>query len=168
MKDFDLDLSRPPLLPETVEECHRVIEALWQALGESQQLKARVEELEEQLACGSDHSSQPPSQDSPKQRAERKRKQPTGRKKGAQTGHRKHERALVPEAELDEIRHHYPHGRCGCGGFVEIKGYRPHQVFDLPQICYQVVEHRIYVNTDAFCSHFTDSRCPVFNGFLLG
>ncbi len=144
MKDFELDLSRPPPLPETVEECHRVIKALWRALGEFQQLKARVEELEEQLACGSDNSSKPPSQDSPKQRAERKRKRPTGRKKGAQAGHVKHERALVSEAELDEIRHHYPQGRCGCGGSVEIKGYRPHQVFDLPQIRYQVVEHRIY------------------------
>jgi len=87
MTDFKLDLNGPPPLPETVEECHRVIEVLWQVLGEFQRLKARVEELEEQLGTGSDNSSKPPSQDSPKQRAERKRKKATGRKKGAQVGH---------------------------------------------------------------------------------
>ena len=144
MTDFKLDLNGPPPLPETVEECHRVIEALWQVLGEFQRLKARVEELEEQLGTGSDNSSKPPSQDSPKQRAERKRKKATGRKKGAQVGHSRHERALVPESEVDAIRNYFPVGRCACGGAVTIRGYRPHQVFDLPEVRYEVVEHRVY------------------------
>ncbi|BCX88561.1 transposase, IS66 family [Methylomarinovum tepidoasis] len=72
MEGVDLDLSRPPPLPETVEECRRVIEALWRTLGEFQQLKARVDELEEQLALEADNFSRPLSQDSPKQHAERK------------------------------------------------------------------------------------------------
>ena len=47
MTDFKLHLNGSS--PETVEECHRLIEALWQVLGEFQKLKARVGELEEQL-----------------------------------------------------------------------------------------------------------------------
>jgi len=157
MKEFELDLNRPPPLPETVEACHRLIEALWQ---EVREFKGRVEELEEQLNCGSDNSSKLPSQDSPKQRAQRKRKEPTGRKKGAQAGHPKHERALVAEEEVDEIRHYFPHGRCECGGTVEVLGYRPHQVFDLPEVRYEVVEHRVYEGRCRCCGQKHRGKLP--------
>ena len=110
------------------------------------------------MGTGSDNSSKPPSQDSPKQRAGRKRKQPTGRKKGAQVGHPKHERALVPEA--DEIRHYFPNGRCACGGTVEVSGYRPHQVFDLPEVRYEVVEHRCYEGRCCLCGQKHKGRLP--------
>ncbi|BCX80613.1 transposase, IS66 family [Methylomarinovum caldicuralii] len=160
MERLDLDLSRPPPLPGTVEECHRVIEALWRALGEFQQIQARVEELEEQLALGSDNSSQPPSQDSTKKRAERKGKRPTGRKKGAQVGHPRHERALVPAEAVDEVRHYFPHGRCECGGSVAVRGFRPHQVFDLPEIRYRVVEHRVYEGRCGWCGQKHQGRLP--------
>jgi len=141
MTKFQLDLSQPPPLPETLEESHRVILGLWEVIAG---LKARLDELEEQLNTGSDNSSSPPSQDSPKKRAERKRKPPTGRSKGAQPGHKKHERVLVPESEVDAISRYYPPGTCQCGGQVQVEGYRPHQVFDLPEVRYEVTEHRCY------------------------
>ncbi|XSG84913.1 MAG: DUF6444 domain-containing protein [Methylohalobius sp. ZOD2] len=86
MDDFKLDLTRPAPRPKTLEEAQQIIDGLWEVVGG---LKARLDELEEQLQTGSDNSSRPPSQDSPKRRAERKRKRPTGRKKGAQPGHAK-------------------------------------------------------------------------------
>ncbi|WP_425356673.1 DUF6444 domain-containing protein [methane-oxidizing endosymbiont of Gigantopelta aegis] len=79
MSKLPLDFTQPPPLPETLEESHQVILTLWEAI---RQLQIWKEELEEQLNNGSDNSSAPPSQDSPKKRAERHRKTPTGRKKG--------------------------------------------------------------------------------------
>jgi len=81
MSKFQLDLSQPPPLPETFEESHQVILGLWEVIAG---LKARQNVLEEQLNIGSDNSSAPTSQDSPKKRAERKRKPPTRKKKDAQ------------------------------------------------------------------------------------
>src|SRR5512134_4038489 len=100
----DLDLSQPAPTPRTLEEAQQLIQALWQQLAALQQ---RLKELEEQLNTHSGNSSQPPSQDTPKQRAERAHKKPTGRKQGAQEGHVKHERALVDEADVDRIAYYY-------------------------------------------------------------
>ncbi|WP_432648860.1 DUF6444 domain-containing protein [Methylomarinum roseum] len=55
--------------------------------------------------------STPPSQDSPKQRAERRKKPKSGRPKGAQRGHRKHQRALWEEGKVDVIERYYPSAR---------------------------------------------------------
>jgi len=57
MSKFQLDPSHPPPLPEALEESHRVILGLWEVIAG---LKARLDELEEQLNTGSDNSSVPP------------------------------------------------------------------------------------------------------------
>ena len=64
-------LDNSPVQPKTLEEAHTLIKELWQLVGE---LSGRVEQLEEQLEVSSSNSSRPPSQDSPKQRAKRKKK----------------------------------------------------------------------------------------------
>lgn len=136
-------LKNRVLKPETLEEAHSVIETLCQVVRD---LSARVEELEEQLARDSGNSSQPPSQDSAKQRAERKKKKPTGRKQGAQPGHRKHQRELLPEDQVTQVERFYPPGRCACGGEIkaETEPYHRHQVFDLPKVRYTVTEYQAY------------------------
>lgn len=146
MSPSDLDLNQPAPTPRTLDEAQQLIDALWAQVAALQQ---RLKELEEQLDTHSGNSSQPPSQDTPKQRAERPRKKPTGRAKGAQPGHPKHERALVDEIDVDRIEHYYPHSRCPCGGEVVLERYRRHQVFDLPEVRYTVVEHRCY---DGYCT----------------
>ena len=157
MTKFRLDLSQPPSLPETLEDFPQVILGLWDVIGG---LKARQDELEEQLNTGSDNSSAPPSQDSPKKRAERKRKAPTGKKKGAQPGHKKHARAQVPESEVDTIHRYYPNGRCDCGGQILVDGYRPHQIFDLPEVRYDVTEHRCYSGQCQCCGQRHTATLP--------
>ncbi|WP_374089184.1 IS66 family transposase [Methylomicrobium lacus] len=141
MSKLVIDLSQPAPVPQSLEEAQQLIAALWQLLVE---LQKRQAELEEQLNTHSENSSKPPSQDSPKQRAERPSKKPTGRAKGAQPGHGKHERALLDASAVDRIEHYYPQSQCACGGEVVMDGYRRHQVFDLPEVRYQVVEHRCY------------------------
>ncbi len=148
MPKLPLDLSQPTPQPKTVEEAQQIIDTLWQVVGD---LVKQIEALTEQLNTSSENSSQPPSKDSPQQRAKRPSKKPTGRKKGAQVGHPKHERALVPEAEVDQIYHYYPEGRCLCGGTVVAEKYRRHQVFDLPDVKFWVTEHRCYQGTCQQC-----------------
>src|SRR5690554_5687529 len=106
-------LDKQPPAPKTLEEAQAIIGVLMKLVRD---LAVRVEELEDQLARDSGNSSQPPSQDGPKQRAERKRKKPTGRKKGAQPGQKKHQRELLPQDQVDKVERFYPAARCGCGG----------------------------------------------------
>jgi transposase len=143
-----IDLSQPAPVPQSLEEAQQLIAALWQLLSE---LQRRQAELEEQLNTHSENSSKPPSQDSPKQRAERPSKKPSGRTKGAQPGHDKHERALLDASEVDRLEHYYPSSACACGGEVVMDGYRRHQVFDLPEVRYHVVEHRCYSGCCSRC-----------------
>ena len=136
-------LKKGALKPETLEEAQLIIEKRCEVVRD---MAARIEELEEQIGRGSGNSSQPPSQDSAKQRAERKKKKPSGRKQGAQPGHPKHQRALVPEDQVNEVEPFYPAGRCGCGGTVEMETVpsERHQVFDLPEVRYTVKEYQTY------------------------
>ncbi len=157
MNKRHLDLTKAPPLPDTLEESHQVILALWEVVAE---LQAWKDELEEQLNTGSDNSSSPPSQDSPKKRAERKRKAATGRQKGAQTGHKKYERALLPEDQVDTIKRYYPDTRCECGGLIHIDSYQRHQVFDVPEVRYEITEHQRYTGCCQRCGERRTAHFP--------
>jgi transposase len=65
----------------------------------------RIAELECRLNRNSRNSSTPPSQDPPG--AERKRADPSGRKRGAQPGHRGRGRKLLPVEAVDETVDHW-------------------------------------------------------------
>ncbi len=83
-------------------------------------LRARIEELERRVNRDSGNSSQPPSQDSPKSRAERRRearaklKELSGRKAGGQPGHEGKYRQMVALERVDHHAEHLPVA-CGCG-----------------------------------------------------
>jgi transposase len=108
-------------------------------------LEARVEKLERELKKSSRNSSRPPSSDPPS--APARRKDPSGRKQGAQDGHEGHGRPLLGAWAVDEVVEHWPE-RCRCGhvfGEDERVGLGEparHQVEELPPINVWVVEHR--------------------------
>ncbi len=168
-----LDLSGPAPQPATLVEAQQIIDVLWQAYQEllakqqaavlvQEELLSRIEELEERLRVDSGTSSKPPSSDTPEQRAKRRKKRRTGKSQGAQPGHPKHERALVGESEVDEIERFYPPGHCECGHRLEI-GDQPavrHQVFDLPQVHYQVTEYQLYRGDCQGCGKPTMAQLP--------
>src|SRR5437879_2014434 len=111
-----------------------------------QHLEARVEKLERELARSSRNSSRPPSSDPPNA-PPRSKKDPSGRKRGAQPGHEGHGRELLPAWAVDEIIEHWPE-RCSCG-HVFCEGERHpageparFQVEELPPITVRVIEHR--------------------------
>jgi transposase len=108
----------------------------------------RIAELERRLNRNSRNSSTPPSRDPPGA-PERKRADPSGRKQGAQPGHRGRGRKLLPAAAVDEVVDHWPRS-CGCGRpFAEaerepICGPARHQVSELPELAVRVTEHRLH------------------------
>lgn len=145
--------------PKTLDEAQQIIQELRRLVIE---LAQRVEALEEAQELHSGNSSQPPSQDPPKRRAERKKKPPTGRAKGAQPGHPKHERAVLPEAQVDRIERFYGEGRCACGGVIrpDLEPCCRHQVFDLPEVRYTVTEYQVYEGTCVACQARQAAKLP--------
>lgn len=105
----------------------------------------RIAQLERRLGRSSRNSSQPPSADSPSTPV-RRGKDPSGRERGAQRGHKGYGRDL-PLAAVDEVLEYWP-GRCGCS-HVFAEGERVAageparwQVEELPAMTVRVIEHR--------------------------
>ena len=72
-----------------------------------QQLEARVEKLERELAKSSRNSSCPPSSDPPGRLPQRRGKDSSARRRGGQPGHEGHGRDLLPSTAVDEVIEHW-------------------------------------------------------------
>ena len=100
---------------QTLQQEHEQLKQDFAELGQ------RLDEVVSQLKRSSRNSSKPPSSDSPEQKAKRPRqRQRSPRQKGGQHGHPRHERVLLPEQDVDQIRQYFPQGQCACGGRVAI------------------------------------------------
>ena len=103
-------------------------------------LEARIAELEARLGQNSSNSSQPPSSDGPHVKPAPP-KTPSGKRRGGQPGHPKHERVILPP---DEIFDHKP-TRCRLCA-TPLTGDDPDpivdQVLDLPEKLRSVTHHR--------------------------
>jgi transposase len=135
--------------PETVAECHLVIDTLAARNAELQRRVAELGELmavlAERVALSSRNSSKPPSSDGPG-RPNRAERRASARSRGAQKGHVGSFRALLDENQVDAIHECPPPPVCPCGATVVAQG-KPirHQVFDLPaQVRAEVNEYRLY------------------------
>ena len=118
-----------------------------------QEMRARLLVLEEQVKLNSRTSSKPPSSDGPGS-GSRAVKPKSGRKPGAQPGHKGSFRAMLPSDQVDQQVVCQPEPRCTqCQGDVVVSGEEDkairHQVFDLPPITPQVTE---YLRLRGVCS----------------
>ena len=124
-----------------------VVEVLLAMDRRIQQLEARVEKLERELAKNSRNSSRPPSSDPPSASQPQRGKDRSGRSRGAQPGHDGRGRELLPLCAVDEVIEHWPE-RCECGHVFaapEMLGIGEpvrHQIEELPVIAARVIEHR--------------------------
>ena len=104
------------------------------------QLEQRIRQLEARINQNSKNSSLPPSTDKPHTKPAPPRK-PTGKKRGAQPKHRKHDRVILPP---DEIIDHKPSHCQHCD--TPLTGDDPNpiieQVIELPVKMRHVVHHR--------------------------
>lgn len=159
MKPTPPDLTEPPM-PATVEACHTVIRESW---GLMQEMRQRLQVLEEQVKLNSRTSSKPPSSDGPGG-GSRPSKPKSGRKVGAQPGHKGSFRAMLPSDQVDQQVLCRPEPQCTlCKSEVvvdEDKAIR-HQVFDLPQITPEVTEYLRLRGVCSGCGHKHHGALPV-------
>ena len=128
-------------LPQTVPECHAVIELLIE----------RVRLLEERVNLDSNNSSKPPSSNGPG-KLNRAQRRASERKRGAQPGHKGHTRAMLDESEVDRIVDCKPEAVCECGGAIALADSpQRHQVFEVPPLRAHVDEYRLYSGRCAGC-----------------
>ena len=113
--------TKPPVATN-LDDANELISTLWD----------RLNDLEDRLNQNSRNSSRPPSSNGPGASSSAPAKKPTGRKRGAQSGHKGSKRMLADT--VDETRTYYPDDTCACGGAIAISDspYRRHQVFDIP------------------------------------
>jgi transposase len=110
---------------------------------EIESLKTEVAALRERIGQNSSNSSRPPSSDPP-QASRRSRREPSGKKQGAQLGHRGAGRHLKPATEVDRVINLRPQRCRKCGR--RLKGDDPtparHQVTEVPPAQAEVIEYR--------------------------
>jgi transposase len=114
-------------------------------------------ELRARLGQNSTNSSRPPSQDPTQLR--RKPKPPSGRKRGGQPGHPRHEREPTPP---DEVHEEVP-AKCDLCGSA-LKGVDPkplrHQFIDIVSGRRHVIEYRLHALDCRRCRHRTRASLP--------
>ena len=103
-------------------------------------LEGRIAALEAKLNQNSTNSSKPPSSDGPHVKPAPP-KTPSGKRRGGQPGHPKHERVILPP---DRVIDHRPPRCRRCA--APLTGDDPHpivdQVLDLPERLRHVIHHR--------------------------
>ena len=122
-------------LPQTVAECHAVIaqsvetvvqcRQLIEALAlEVAQLREQLALTQERLKLDSKNSSKAPSSDGPAS-GKRPQRRASGRKRGAQPGHKGNFRALLEPDQVDQIIDCRPVEVCECGETVQATADEP-------------------------------------------
>ncbi len=148
----------PASVLELIQELVRRMDRLEKEVSE---LRTENELLKEQLAKTSANSSLPPSKNPLNFKPNRK--EPTGKKRGGQLGHKGHERKLYPLEMCQEVIPHYPQNCSKCGASVIVeKNAQPHrhraaheseetsdyakhfQIIEVPPIKPLITEHQFY------------------------
>ncbi|MGL5096385.1 MAG: hypothetical protein ACRDD1_12400, partial [Planctomycetia bacterium] len=128
------------------------------------ELEARVLELETQLRDLEDQLK-PPAEPRPADpTSPAPAKTPTGKKRGAQPGHKPHLKKLFPPERIKETITYIPERCERCDNALSpVAGPNDppptvHQVAELPKILAEITEHRGHARTCS-CGHVT--RCPI-------
>lgn len=141
------------LLDEMTPAVRAFVEAL---LVRQAALERRIAKLEAQLAKSSRNSSKPPSAEHPHAKPEPK-KDKSKRKRGAQRGHTKFERALIPTDECEKVVACKPDACRGCGHALRGSDPEPlrQQVWDvvIRPVVTEYQQHRL------ICPHCQTSTC---------
>ena len=124
-------------------------------------LLARIEALEARLNKTPQNSSLPPSSQHPHAKPVPPR-QPSGKKRGGQPGHPKHERALIPTEECSEVVPLKPSACRRCGDRLAGHDAEPlrHQVWEAPGIRNLVTEYQLHRLLCPTCGITTCAELP--------
>ena len=125
---------------------------------------AEIRELKSKLSTNSRNSSSPPSKDPPGTPS--RDSQPTGRKPGAQKGHKGVGRSLLPPERVNERKDIFPEVCPHCHaslpkGDPETQPFRPFQQVDLPErVDVVVTEFRLFTCTCGECGQAVTAAMP--------
>jgi transposase len=124
-------------------------------------LEARVRELGALLARSSSNSSSPPSADPPGAPPPA-RPQRSGRRRGGQPGHERHERALVPPERVTRTEVLKPGACRRCGRILVGDDPHPyrHQVTEIPKAIATVDEYQLHSLVCPGCATSTCATLP--------
>jgi transposase len=113
-------------------------------------LEARLADLEARLDQNSTNSSKPPSSDGPHVKPA-PAKTPSGKRRGGQPGHPRHERVILPP---DQVIDHKPTHCRSCHAAIAGDDPRPiiDQVIELPARLRHVTHHRRHTLTCVCCA----------------
>jgi transposase len=139
-------------------ELEAIVEAQKRTIAE---LGARVRELEARLGQRSGNSSRPPSSDPPGSPPPALPKR-TGRRRGGQPGHPKHDRPLVPPGKVTRTHVLKPQACECCGKALHGQDPEPdrHQVVEIPKAMADVDEYQIHTLTCDACGASTRAALP--------
>ena len=119
----------------------------------------RIAELQTKLGLNSQNSSKPPSSNPP--HFQHSPKPPTGKKTGAQPGHKGHKRELAPPQEVTHFISQIPTQCQHC--MLPLTGQDPapqlHQVIDIAPIKPIITEYQLHKLTCRACGKETQNRC---------
>ena len=119
--------------------------------------------MEDRLNQHSGNSSKPPSSDGPGSAPPARQSPASGKKRGAQPGHKGQRREHHPHDARLSVVSYYPPADCPCCGdkvLAHDKPYRVLQVFDLSEVSYFVTEHQLFRATCAQCINTTTVTLP--------
>jgi transposase len=126
-------------------------------------LMARVEELEAKLRQNSSNSNQPPSSDTPAEREGRSRRDPSGRKRGGQPGHKGSRRTLFGPDQVTTSKDCFPERCRRCDHALPRRHSddpNVHQVVDVPDIRPLVAQFNLHSADCERCGTRTTAPLP--------
>ena len=143
-----MGVSKPPHLiipPELEKEMTPAVKAfVLVLLGRIEELEGKVQELEAKVEkltkrdpkLTPDNSSLPPSSQHPHAKSKGPKTKASQKRLGAQPGHPKHNRDLIPADQCDQVIELKPETCRRCGQELSGVDYDPlrHQVWELPEI----------------------------------
>ena len=121
----------------------------------------RLKAIEARLNLNSQNSSKPPSTDQNKTNKNRSLRKSSGRKPGAQPGHKG--KTLEKVDNPDEVIPHHPEVCLHCQAKlegVEANGYTARQLFEIPEPKIVVTEHRVFCVTCPCCAKEAKAQFP--------
>jgi transposase len=136
--------------------------------GEVRELRAlvasllkEVGDLKARLAQNSSNSSKPPSSDGPAA-PPRPSREPSGKPRGGQPGHKQHKRVRLPPERVERTVECVPEQCRRCGDALHGQDEHPllHQVLDVPPVVAMAVEYRLHRLHCERCGITTQGELP--------